>query len=468
MQEKENYNKNQPEYVKPQHKQKKLKENKKNKGKEKMSGWKIALIVIASIVFTVCLAADIWYLYILLFAPEKYNSKTFKIDTMTDASGNQKNFIELVYNSNENGNGYEALDVKFNFLIDEEKSSFYSQGIQLVATSQTQKNSLGFKFLGDKSTISDSNYDSGGIYPFLEQYHHGFGTYAPNSNFEQYNYQSIDDYETTSISTNPINLDTSFKLEIGKELYMVKFRGFNDYKDTMVAEEKRQNYLNISHVDTLYENIDYFVIFTIEHFVNWHYQYDVNFLIQLLFNSLEPIKSGGTQTIVFDLPDMFDYYKYDEKTGQYSSERELDTTKIRSEIRNFYSLKVTVSKNGLSKYSDSLFNCVKGSSTFNITGDYVSDEFFAGRSVIRADLEDFVLQETSTPNTFTILLSDEFVSKHNQYKDKIYLSLYLDYKTYFESKNLNVLEPTKDSLRGFAVYKVEINKSYYNEWRWTC
>ena len=46
-------------------------------------------------------------------------------------------------------------------------------------------------------------------------------------------------------------------------------------------------------------------------------------------------------------------------------------------------------------------------------------------------------------------------------KDNIYLSLYLDYKEFYENKDLVVDHPTIDSMCGFKVYKLEINKSYY-------
>ena len=42
------------------------------------------------------------------------------------------------------------------------------------------------------------------------------------------------------------------------------------------------------------------------------------------------------------------------------------------------------------------------------------------------------------------------------------LNLILDYKPY-ENKGLIVNEPTYDSVKGFSVYKVDINKSYYSK-----
>lgn len=415
------------------------------------------LIIIAAIIVAICLVIDVWFIYIKLLGPQKIISTTYIVGMQEAENETSEPFIEIKYHSNENNNGYECLDIKYNFLLDEEKSSLYSQGIQYVANSQKQSKNFNFEFYADPSSKQSSPYKKLFGLP-IRKFYYAFGTFDSTNNYTKREYQSIDNYETTTLSTNPISTNSSFKLEIDNDIYMVKFRGNKDLTSTDVSDEKKQDYLNKTYITQ--ESFDVLSnIFTLD-FADYHYLYDVNFLNKSLFESLESVKSGTTQTIVYDFPDIFDYYKYNKETQQYSEEREKDTSKLQTEIRNFYQIKVTVSKDGIQKSSESLFNSVNGNSTFNLTGDYSKNQFFVGRSIIYATLNDFKLVDNQD-KTYSIKLNENFINKYEKNKDNIYLSLYLDYKEFYENKDLVVDHPTIDSMCGFKVYKLEINKSYY-------
>lgn len=447
-------------YSPPQKNKKPRKQKKKKSTEKKISKLKLTFIILVSILTALCLAVDIWALWIYFFAPQKIVSKTYMVDFQTTEDGDKEPFVELKYFSNANKNGYEALDLKFNFMLDENQSSLYSQGIQYVAQNSEQSNSLNFNFYADTSTRDKEPYDTTTSWGNTKRYYNGFGTWLVNSNFDKFEYQSFDNYETTSNSTNPIDLNASFKIELGEgNLYMLKFRAFNDYVDTKVSAEKREQYLTKSFVQTREENVDWNVFSSSTDIVSYHYMYDVNYLTKLLFDSLEPIKKGSSQVLVYDLPDVFDYFKYVD--GQYSDEREIDSLKLEQQVKNYYTIKVTVLDDGIQKSDESLFNCVKGSASFNLTNDYSSNEFYVGRSVIHATFENFDLVERDD-GTFDIVLNSEFLNKYEKYKSKIYLNLILDYKPY-ENKGLIVNEPTYDSVKGFSVYKIDINKSYYSK-----
>ena len=190
----------------------------------------------------------------------------------------------------------------------------------------------------------------------------------------------------------------------------------------------------------------------------YHHIYDVNFLNKTIFESLSTLKNG-THTVVYDFPDMFDYYKYDKDSKQYSATREIDTVKISQQIKNYYSIKVTISDDGVQQSTDSLFNCFNGQSTFNITGNYENTEYFIGRAIIYTTLNDFDLIKLDN-GTYNIKLKEEFITEYEQSKNLLYLNLTLDYYPY-EQQGMVVNEPTLESLCGFNVYKLEINKNFY-------
>ncbi len=431
-----------------------------NSQKHKGSVLKNFAMVLLALIITVCFGIDIWYFWIVLFGPEKITSTTLKVDFQVSADGNKEPAIEIKYFSNENKNGLECYEVKYNYMMDENKSQLISKGIQYTSLAKNTSNSLSWIFYKDPSSADSNVYktDKKGWGLTQSKYHNAFGTFEINNSFNKKEYQSADNFKTVINSVNPIDSSNGFKWEMGSDIYEVKFRKNNDYYDSKVKEEKKEAYLNNTYQFDERVKWDYYMFYDESHYNTYHCIYDVNYLNKTLYESLDPVKNGGTQTLIYELPDIFDYYKYDKESKNYSEVRETDSTKLTNEINNYYAIRLTILKDGITKASESLFGTVDGNSTFNLTDDYEKTDYFVGRAVIDVSINDFDLIKNN--ETYDLLLNEAFIKKYGDYKSNIFLNLNLDYSN-FEKQNLHVNEPTKQSLQGFKVYKLNINKTYY-------
>ncbi len=127
---------------------------------------------------------------------------------------------------------------------------------------------------------------------------------------------------------------------------------------------------------------------------------------------------------VFEFGDLFDYYLYDAETGQYSNTRYENCDSVIQDMKSYYSIKINVSENGAQKASDSIFHALHGSTTYNLLGDYSSDDYFVGRTVITTKLNDFDFVNI-VDKRYAIKLRDEFVNYYSKYP-KIYLEVEID------------------------------------------
>ena len=101
-------------------------------------GWKIAISIILSVIFVGCIPFNVWYFYLLSKKDDHIVSYTFEIGKQTLSDGSSsKYFVEVEYNSNEENNGREEFGIKFNYMLDENQTAFFSQGLQYVANADS-------------------------------------------------------------------------------------------------------------------------------------------------------------------------------------------------------------------------------------------------------------------------------------------------------------------------------------------
>lgn len=396
------------------------------------------LIVILSILFCLCVGVDGWYYYIWKFAPDKIVSNTYELGLQTTVNDDTKYFIELDYMSNANKNGLEKLDIKFNYMLDEKQEAFYSQGLQYVANSVDDN--ISFEYCADASQTkgiylnTTPGWFSGG------DNWAWWGSYRVNKDATMYNYASGDDYKTTTLSTNPLSLETKFKIQIGDDLFLMKFRN----EDTEMTSENFQYQVPGGyHYYVVYGRKDY----------NWYYAYyDYSYFAKLMYEVAKSITPGTNKPIVFEFGDLFDYYIYDAEKGQYSDTRYENCDSVIQYMQSYYSIKVNVSENGAQKASDSIFNSLHGSNTYNLLGDYSSDDYFIGRTVITTSIYDFDFVNI-VDNRYAIKLRDEFVSYYSQFS-KIYLNVEIDLDR-LKELNIEFVGLTEDNnLDKFKIHEV--------------
>ena len=154
--------------------------------------------------------------------------------------------------------------------------------------------------------------------------------------------------------------------------------------------------------------------------------------------------------MLFEFGNIFDYYEYDETNKVYKTQPLEDTTKVQKQITSYYSIYVKKHADGIQKASQSMFNCVQGSSTFNMTEDYNSDDYFIGRTIVTVDNKDFDYIKV-TNNYYKLQLKESFINEYKSFGDKIVLSVQIDLDELTE-KNINFLGLMENSgLKNFEI-----------------
>ena len=335
-----------------------------------MSLTKKLCIIASAILFVLCLGIDAWFLYIHLFGPEKVVFNTYEVGLQTSTNGDTRYFIELNYYSNENNNGLEMFEVKYNYFMDENQSSFYSQGLQYVANTASDK--INWNFYADSTNTVGSNRVQIQGYPVFKYEEDHWGFYANDENSsQQYNYASSDNYEHLMQSTNALEGDVNFRIQLGNDLYLMKFKREK-------SEKTNKNYYG-----KFFGKSDFYLFFEKNYYYKYYSYYDVEFFNQLLYNAVQSITPGTNSAMIFEFGDLFNYYEYDSQKGQYKDTELVETDKIKQEMMSYYAIKVNISADGVQKASDSMFKVVNGSASFNLTGDYSSDDYLDRKSVVR-------------------------------------------------------------------------------------
>lgn len=385
-------------------------------------GVKISLISLLSIIVTGCLGIIVWYLSIYFFGNEKVVSKTFYVGELILADGTSENIIEVEYFSNKDGSGYEAFEIKYTYFMDENKINSYSQGYQYIANPGTN-----IDFGYEHNDLSEEIYsNSNGSLGWKEKYYTCQNSNAPTSNVSVYNYMF--DGNKYILSTNPISLNSYFKIQIGEDLYLMQFRGTDTPRDDSTFIGTKRVYHNIWSADKYH---------------NMYFVYDAHYLSRLLYESLKTVNLGANQNIVFEFGNLFNYYKYNAETGQYDNSKTNydETVKLNVDIKSYYSIRVNVHENGLTNSNDSMFGSILGNQNFNLNGDYSSGDYFVGSTIVNVGINDFYLVPI-TESHVALKLNDDFVDYYSKYKNSIKLSIVID---------IDILSSVGYEFKGFTV-----------------
>ena len=379
--------------------------------------------IVSTIIFLlfsiVCIS---WYAFLKSFGKVKVVSTTFEIGLQSTVDGNSKYFMEV--NSYDN-----CFEIKFNYLLDENREHFFSQGLQYY--SETDNVSI---IKSSKLETTDFSENFWG----WETYHRVEKNYYKHSvRTERINYMSSNDYIDTLISTNPIGNESHFKITLDKDgknvVYLMKFKG-----DVLIqADDKFKNWYSMRTYYTDYYNV-----------------FDVDTLAGLVYQGISSLSYGTTHACIFEFGDLFEYFEpVDDQNGVWQKVEEKNTDLIIEDIKSYYSIKVTKHEGKIQKASQSLFNCVNGSANFNLTSSDSQDYFF-GRTTITVDNipgKSEVSYVKINDTQVACKLSDKFNNAYFTYADKINLIVLIDLDV-LELEGLEFVGFTKDS--GLNNYKV--------------
>ena len=194
-----------------------------------MSKRKIAIISIMIVLLLICVSIDVWYLYIRTYGDEKIVSPTFEIGLQETKDGNTKYFMEV--------NSFDdVFEIKFNYMLDENQTAFYSQGIQFVGKD------LDFQLTTDTFQMTDKRQTGGSGWwkDYTYDQYEKYVLVNGNTNY----YMSGDDYNSSLIVNNEIPQDRFFKIQLGsddvKDVYIMTLKGSDTPKNesTYIDPEK--------------------------------------------------------------------------------------------------------------------------------------------------------------------------------------------------------------------------------------
>ena len=388
-------------------------------------------IILGILLLIVCIGVDSWYLWLKYSAPERIVSTTIEGGMLTTADGTSKHIFEIEYYRNDDNSGVEMFGLKSNYFLDENKTNTYSQGIQILPKESYNNLSLG-SYASWSTAGTTRSFIENLDYKVHTSMHEVYRSW-PNSkreeirqvidygypSMEKYNYASIDNYETLIESSNPLSVDTMLKIELGGEIYGMKFKGY----DSPIVQDLFMYSYNETHTSNFK---GYFGWWNFTDTTYVYNTYNFNYFIELLYSSVKnTVKAGTNTTVIFEFGNMFDYYKYDAENQRYEEQKITDTTKLINDVKSYYGIKVTVHAEGASKATDSMFNAMYGSSTYNTSLDFDTEEYFVGKTVIKCTEDDFDFVPTNDYGHIQLKLKQEFVDFYSQYNN-IVLDIEID------------------------------------------
>ncbi len=430
------------------------------------------LIISAVIVLLVCAVPIGLWVYIVNWGKLKEPSYTYNVSTLVKADGSEQNIYELIYYKNEDKSGLEMLDIGITSFVDETRKDVKTQGLQFVAedpdtpidwTMQWPKGYLNRNKLGKENWYWRVQKEF-----FKKRYYASFGTWGLSSG-ESYNYSSTNDFKTVTNDTTPLSSKTGFKISMQKEdgtseIFLMSFKGkyFEVLGKKFPYREKyslrRKNYYP-SEADHKKEQGN----FVERHkdglngfwtdYIDTFYEYDPYWFAHELYYAIQTMPAGTEEYYNFTWGDIFDFKKYDEENKDYTKVEGEEMLKVKNYVSDNVTFKVKIYERGAQKASDSMFNVIKGSPTYNLTGDKVYDDYFYGENILKLDILDFDLVQV-TGNQYCLKMSESAYDFYSKYKKNTMLSICVDLDI-LKKKNYVFVGFTADSrLSEFEIYDI--------------
>ena len=398
------------------------------------------IISLVTILMTICLGLNVWYILVCEFAPEKIVNKTYELGEITTVDGTSKQLIEIKIFTNENKNGLEIIELKFNNYLDETREEIYSQGIQFVGDTNESILCWDYQITDDEKAnrIFIEETQDLEVRWAKNKYYGVYGSIVNGAGTSYYNYASANDFETSEISnTSPIVRDSKFLISIDDEMYMYKFKGTDIY-DISLTGEKTLEYSDINLIYEAKEN-EYTLGLGYFDYLRYYFYQDPISFSKLMYEKFKGTAPGKQYVQISLFDDMFDYFKYDGSTYVQVTES-TDIIKVQELVRTYMALKVEVVADGARVASDSMFGRIHGSETFNLTGEHIVDDYYYGKTIVNCDVYDFDYIYCED-GVYQLKLNDGFLKQYQAYSNVINLSVEI---------NLDVLNAENVEFGGFV------------------
>ncbi|MBR2386047.1 hypothetical protein IKA92_01970 [bacterium] len=435
--------------------------------------------------------------YIRFWGKEKINSYIFKVGSQTASAVNPETgeittedrwFCEVnIYD-----NCYEIL---FNYFTDENRTEFYSQGLQFYLNDDAKTSidsSLNenyyrkqdiYSLLGDyipdsevtfyynnnkklavkdvygkqkTETVTKSEYTLFGltIGAEYEQYDYCYNVLSDKKyrGLTVSNYASANNYEDTLFSSNPLNENSAFFIEMDGETYLMKMRG-SDYNFL----SKNEDFLMLRTRERTYRESNWLETITTQHYddISYYRSCDVYYLAEVIYNSCKSLKSSSSGVVIsFEFGDLFNYF-YD--SNQIVADENI-CNKVKNYLKSYYQIKVNKHAGKITSSSQSLFNMINGTTNYDKesseeaeSNSEIFSDYHHGRTVIDIN-ENYFCREVLNGNELYLTIDPEF---KKQYKDasgyRLRVIINLDNINY---KNTHFAGLAKGTLKDFEIYQV--------------
>lgn len=387
------------------------------------------------LIVCLCVIVNIIYFYNLQYKPQNLVSTAYYIGMQETQAGEKKPFLEI--------NSYkDCFEIKFNYLMNNEKTAYYSQGLQYFGTIDFNNANRTKYFREDD--YYDSDIDTQIFWFKSTNYYYREARRVLNyKNMTVKNYASDNDFSTSMISTNPINPDSCFKIQIGEELFEMRFKGVsfnsNYYIGRYWDEGKSSDKVAVSSSSV---------------YVDAYRLVDVNEFAKILYEGVakENLKSGTSEYRTLNFEDIFDFYKINKNTNKAESTRVPTNDLYKINVQNYITAKITRFDTKIKRASDSLFNAVDGNANYDTTGGDGDLSYFLGRTCVNLTEKQF-LQNINPDGSFTLRLSEKFIKANKKYKTKIKLNITIDLD-YIDSLGGTFKGIEQSSLSDFSIFQI--------------
>lgn len=439
--------------------------------------FKILLTVTLAVFGVLAFSLDMWCGYIHFFGKKKETSTTVNIGDQTitavDASTGEtvketKTFLEVnVFNN--------AVEIRFNDLLDETQTAFFSQGIQFIVKDGLDKtlasddifNGAYTKEITSKIEKEQSDYR----YTFLTFYDYiEYSHVMTNKNYnylDVYEYQSGDNFETSLNSDLLQTGDEFFKLQVKEgdktSVIGMKFKDYDvSYQNGIGGAELDVKNMTKIASESKTESKVTAVVYNkkIDKTNNYYRAYDLSYFLEYIASAVQGLAGGFVGETIIKMPDIFNFYKmnnvgeYTELVAPSDAFMKLNNTAV-----SYDKIKIAVHDKDLESSSQSMFNKLRNYQNYTTNDDFIDmSDYLSGRCLLVATLDDLNWIATETPNVYDFELSQEFKTKWENYRTSSFIKIEIDME-YLTECGITYNNFILSSLDNYVLYQIETTQN---------
>lgn len=440
-------------------------------------------IFLTALFMFITVGSIVWASWITYAAPQKEIANTFILSEMQVKHADELTGEEVVEKQVfcEVEKYDNAIEIKFNYLLDESQQYFFHSGIQLISEKENIVNDIKdseYNYTKDYKTIQIKNDEKiktnilgDGEWAlvknyYLSEYNHIVGN-KQYEDIKTYYYNSFDNFEYTSINTpNLMNeKDPMFKLQFQDngetKVYGVKFKNYDEKKVMLgIIPTKVVDYDDLDVIATgKYKSEDYkdkdSIFYRTRHYRidNYYRAKDLSYFVEQILQNISGQSEGFSGTTYLKLDDIFKYYEcIDESKGVYE---EIDRTddevaKISHHFTNYYLTRIKIHDGKLKNSNQSMFQSYGGSRNYGNSEDIAQQDYYIGRSIVDVNSFDFDWITVDGVN-YRFALSEVFIEKYKKVSKKE-LNIVIDLD-FLNKNNIKFTGFVSGTFNDFKVHK---------------